>query len=55
MSIDLGQEVVGRLRVGGLIKIRFDFPLEYAGFLYTDIASSLPTAALDLVLRNCVR
>jgi hypothetical protein len=55
ISIDLSPEVVGRLRAGGPIKFGFGFPLEYSGFLYTEIASSVPREALGLILRNCVR
>jgi hypothetical protein len=53
VSVNLPPDVLKNLSAGGHIVISFDFPDEYASFLYADIASSLPPQVIELVLRNC--
>jgi hypothetical protein len=49
----LSADIIKLMHDGGVLIFNPEFPIEFAGFLYVQIGSNLPSEALDLVLRNC--
>ncbi|MCW2240762.1 COG3904 family protein [Azospirillum canadense] len=55
MLVALSAEVTKAIRKNAITRVRFDFPFQYAGFLISEFQSEVPSEALDLTLKNCIR